>query len=188
MCEEKFVPVNGYCGYYEISANGNVKSCNRTILYKDGKKVTRKAQYLKPGKTDGYLTVALCKNNKPITHSIHRLLCIHFLPNPLNLSSVNHKNGIRDDNRLDNLEWVTHQENLIHAKDILRMNTGLTCRLANLNKSTLRQLYSDLFVYNIKTDCLVEKYNLTYPAIINIKKGRRYKNEFWEFFNSNISA
>ena len=67
---------------------------------------------IKPRKNkDGYMQVNLCKNGKQKTFSVHRLLALHFIPNPENKTEVDHINGIRHDNRLENLRWLTRKEN-----------------------------------------------------------------------------
>ena len=66
---------------------------------------------------DGYRVVTLTYNKLRKTLKIHRLLAIHFLPNTEGKLFVNHRNGIKDDNRLDNLEWCTAQENVQHSYD-----------------------------------------------------------------------
>ncbi len=73
-------------------------------------------KYLKgtPDK-DGYLRVSLSKNGKSFNRIVHRLVLESFVSNPLNKPQVNHINGVKDDNRLCNLEWCTPSENSIHA-------------------------------------------------------------------------
>lgn len=102
------VPIIGYEGLYEISDNGVVWSLN----YK-GKHIRRA---LKPGRSNnGYYTVALLKNRVQKSHSIHRLLCRAFIPNPDNLPQVNHRDGDKQNNALSNLEWCTMSHNMKHA-------------------------------------------------------------------------
>ena len=67
----------------------------------------------------GYLHVILRKNNKSYDFYVHRLVANAFIPNPENKPEVNHKNGIRDDNRVENLEWVTRSENQTHSHAVL---------------------------------------------------------------------
>lgn len=66
----------------------------------------------------GYFTVRLNKNGQSSTQFVHRLLAAAYIPNPNNKPFINHINGIKTDNRLENLEWVTHAENIKHAYEI----------------------------------------------------------------------
>lgn len=94
---ETWKPVVGYEGLYEVSNMGNVKSCS-----KEGNGYM--PRILKAGTMKvGYKHVALHKSGKQTTLTIHRLVAIAFLPNPENKKEVNHKNGARIDNRLENL-------------------------------------------------------------------------------------
>lgn len=68
----------------------------------------------------GYFRVVLCKNNKPKSKLIHRIVAETFIPNPNNKSEVNHINGIKTDNRVENLEWATRSENEKHAYRVLK--------------------------------------------------------------------
>ena len=118
--EEIWKDIEGYEGYYQVSNLGNVKSLSR---YKQGVKGTyiSKDIILKPFKNKGgYCLVKLCNNSIEKSFQVHRLVAIAFLENNENKEQVNHKNGIKEDNTLINLEWNTRSENTSHA-----INTGL---------------------------------------------------------------
>lgn len=74
---------------------------------------------------DGYKLIGLHKNKKQYLKSVHRLVAEAFVPNPNNYHIVNHINEIKDDNRAENLEWVTTQENVNHSRKLHpeRLNT-----------------------------------------------------------------
>lgn len=64
---------------------------------------------------NGYLNIKLFKDKKKAGYSVHRLVALTYIKNPQNKKQVNHKNGVRTDNNVENLEWVTHHENVQHA-------------------------------------------------------------------------
>lgn len=113
--KEIWKDVIGYEGLYQISNLGKVKSLDRYIFKDRWSGFHYYGKILKPQITCGYPTVKLSKNKKYKSCSIHRLIAIHFIPNPENKPQVNHINSIRNDNRIENLEWVTAQENIIHG-------------------------------------------------------------------------
>lgn len=97
----------------------------------------------KPGQ-DGYVRTIFTINKKGKNIRIHRIVAEQFIPNPFNKPEVNHINGIKSDNRVDNLEWVTGSENIRHAVD-----TGLrkAAKGDNVNSAKL----DDIKVLEIRT-------------------------------------
>lgn len=118
--EEVWKDVKGFEGLYKVSNFGRVKTVAHWYIrhYSDGReeKVWRPARLRKPQKNiHGYMMITLYKNKVDYHKQVHRLVAEAFIPNPNNLEQVNHKNGDKADNRVDNLEWVTRYENAIHA-------------------------------------------------------------------------
>ena len=102
MDREIWKDVVGFEGLYKVSNLGNVKSL-----------ITNKI--LAGGTAREYKVVPLRKNNTPYMKYIHRLVALAFIPKVENKNCINHKNGIKTDNRVDNLEWVTQKENIEHS-------------------------------------------------------------------------
>ena len=92
---------------YEISDKGEIRSLKH--------KTPRLLKQNLRGGVSKYYVVPLCKYGNVKTHYVHRLIAKAFIPNPLNKPQVNHKNGIKTDNKASNLEWVTVSENTSHA-------------------------------------------------------------------------
>lgn len=102
-------------GCYQISNLGRVKSLARQVE-RAGYNRKLQTHILSPYKSHyGYLCVTLMKNGKHTYKRVHRLVAEAFIPNPKNKRCVNHKDGDKTNNCVDNLEWATHQENTIHA-------------------------------------------------------------------------
>jgi hypothetical protein len=114
--EEIWLPILGYEGLYEISSLGRVKSLARIYISTKGHKQSLKEKILNSGDDSyGYRSVSLSKNNSQKTQKIHRLVAQTFIPNLNNYPQVNHINGIKIDNRVENLEWCNNSHNQIHA-------------------------------------------------------------------------
>lgn len=110
---EVWKPIRGYEGYYEVSSLGRVRSIARTITKSNGIKLKVEEKLLTQATiTGGYLAVCLSKNGKWHCYLAHRLVAQTFIPNPENLKDVNHINEVKTDNRLENLEWLSHKDNM----------------------------------------------------------------------------
>lgn len=114
--EEIWKPVQGYEGAYEASNLGNVRSLNRVIHYQNGSTRNRKGKVLKPHiDTSGYAVVYLAVSGHQSAKFVHTLVAKCFLPNDDPTLEVNHKDGNKSNNCVENLEWCTHRENILHA-------------------------------------------------------------------------
>lgn len=104
--EEIWKDIDGYDGLYKVSNLGRIISCHRAKT---------KLLSLTNKNEKGYLKLTLCKNGKQKTYKVHRLVANAFLQNKNGCNELNHKDGNKLNNCVDNLEWITHKENIRHS-------------------------------------------------------------------------
>lgn len=100
--------IRGFEGFYQVSNLGRVKSLKRRGCNKERIRVFAPAG-------NGYLRMVLSANNYQRTISAHRAVAEAFIPNPSNLKTVNHKDFNKKNNCVENLEWVSHKDNILHS-------------------------------------------------------------------------
>lgn len=185
MDGEVWLPIFGYEGYYEISNMGRVKSVLRNVtndVYGDKKVPSRiLKQFILKNK---YLSLSLNKEGKDKGFRVHRLVAIHHIPNPENKPEVNHKKGIKLDNRASELEWATRLENLKHAVNIGLINQK---GIARYNQRGINSVHSkrvnqySLSGKFIKTwDCIVDAVKIFNIDRSSVRRRGKSAGFYWK--------
>lgn len=132
---EVWKDIKGYEGRYQISSLGRVKSLPKKMGRGVG--YTTNTRLLKHAvNRNGYCILNLCKGGKVTFKQVHRLVAEAFIPNTENREQVNHINGIKTDNRAENLEWCTNGENQAHRHKVLKqVPYGKPIRCVENNKA-----------------------------------------------------
>ena len=169
--EEVWKDVVDYEGLYQVSNLGRVKGCERIIKhFRGGNRILKEKFRSLANDLTGYKFVDLYKNGKGNMMKVHRLVSMAFIENPENKSQVNHINGIKYDNNIDNLEWSTISENRQHA-----FRTGL--QKPNINNEKPVLMYSkdtNEFICSFVSIAKASKHiNCTTSDICNVLKNRQ---------------
>jgi hypothetical protein len=170
--KEIWKDIKGYESKYQISNYGRVKSLDRRVNC--AYKATR---CVKGGFVSFYLTtegrpvVRLWKDNKETSKLIHQLVARAFIPNPEGKPEVNHKDGVKDNNNISNLEWVTRLENMEHAARI-----GLKARkLTRENVIEIKRRLEEDSYRGLGRE-LAREFKVSDCTICEIKKGKYWRH------------
>jgi hypothetical protein len=147
---------------YEASNLGNIKTYNW--------KNTKKTAVLKPAKDKkGYLrTVLIRDDGKYCTIKVHRIICMAFLGD-LSTKEVNHKDGNKSNNNIENLELVTHAENVQHSfKNKLQSNIGEKNPISKLNEIKVIEIRSKFKKHIYTREMLAKEYNVSIACIKDV--------------------
>lgn len=149
--------------YYEVSNMGNIRSICHSVLKSNGTKYYCVQKILKPAKDKkGYLRFGLSINGKLVTVKAHRVVAEVFIDNIENKKQVNHINGIKTDNRVENLEWVNNSENQIHAvaNGLVKHSSGNNHHKVKVSDERLLQIKKELDFGGISKREIARKYNI----------------------------
>lgn len=161
--------IEGYSGQYQISNKGNVKSFKRN----------QKGVNLKPQISgQGYLAVSLLTEGKAKWHKVHRLVALAFLENPENKQEVNHLDGDKTNNCVENLVWANRSENTKHAYD------------AGLNPGTAKpiQVYSlaDEYLYTLLGEKQIIQQGFIPSNVYACARGKRKTHKGHKFIKQEL--
>ncbi|MCT4151400.1 HNH endonuclease [Elizabethkingia anophelis] len=169
MINEKYVIINN---------KNNEKILTPYIITEDGI-IKRNGRILKPYDTGrGYRTIDININGERFYKKIHRLVAEAFIPNPENKKEVNHKNGIKDDNRVENLEWVTPTENIRHSFQFgMNKNIGEKHRDSKLTEKQVLEIREKAKnKYNGYIIDLQKEYKVSQTSIFAIINRKHWKH------------
>lgn len=186
---EVWKDIKHFEGLYQVSNLGNVKRLSRIINYCTGRSEVLKERLLKPALRSNdnrrrYYFFVASKNGKRYNLPVHREVAKSFIPNPDNKPEVNHIDGNKLNNHVENLEWVTGEENIRHA-----LKHGLHKRGKNHYKSRPVLMINKKGKIVKEFDCMmdVKKFGFSQGNVGMCCKGKRnvHKNYYWKYKNEN---
>lgn len=182
MDKEIWRSVLGYEGLYEVSNFGRIKSLDRYIPQRNNSRALRKGKILSQSVIKGgYLRVPLAKNKIHEMCLVHRIVAKAFIPNPQNFKEVNHIDGNKQNNCVNNLEWCSRSENVKHAFDIglARKRKGELSHRAKFTKSEIEYIRAVYIPRNKQygARALSRRFNVARTTIERILRNQTYQDE-----------
>lgn len=166
MIEWKYIIIDDEETDYTIDILGRVYSC-------------RSEKYLKPfPNPQGYMLVDIHHNKRSYTRQVHRLVALAFIPNPLNLETVNHKDGNKSHNFVENLEWMTRIDNVHHAWEtgLAKPRYGIDNPANVYTEDQIHQVCSLLELRTVKGAEIARICNVNVSLITDIKFRGKWKH------------
>lgn len=176
---EEWRSIPGWAGFYEVSSQGRVRSLTRRVVRSDGRAMTVRGRLLRGNvHEDGYVRVGLCLHGRHSLHLVHVLVLVAFVgPRPDN-QECRHLNGNPADNRLENLVWGTHVENMGDKRDHGRQVSlkGEAHGRAKLTADQVREIRSKSSWKFGEKAALARKLGVNYRTISAITSGKNWKS------------
>ena len=169
--EEIWKPVKGFDDYF-ISNKGRVKSTKH--------KKPKIRKHSVSNYSTKYPCVVLSKNNKPKCLFVHKLVAQAFIPNTENKPNVNHIDGDKKNNNVNNLEWVTPKENTRHAINnglfVLKEQGGVKNHMSNINRNDVLDIYNTYMMGCFSQREVADAFNVSDTTVWRIVNKKAYKN------------
>lgn len=175
MEQETWKDIEGYEALYQVSDIGRVRSLDRFGKGRgdvQSRRVFHGQILLQPIYRDLYPSVSLCKNGKVKRFYTHRLVALAFNPNPSGKPQINHINGVKTDNRAENLEWCTTQENSMHSCESGLSKVGVKHYLAKFTEDQVRAIRSD----RRTQEAIAIEYGVCVDTIYKLRNRITYKS------------
>ena len=190
---EEWKNVVGFEEYYKVSNTGRIIRKERLFEAKTNDRKQYKIHIEEKElkflhDKDGYLKTAFRVDGKRYYRRVHRIVAMAFIPNPENKPVINHKNGIKDDNRVENLEWATVSENTQHGFDVLGRkgnNGGMNKPCASIDPITMKIVKEYNSIQEASDDMGVHIASVSQAINTKTKhnKRRKCKKLYWEFID-----
>ena len=123
--DEIWKDIEGYEGLYQVSNLGRVKFLERRVASGNSASRVIREHIVTPSLKRGYHRIRLCKEGSKCFFFVHRLVADAFIPNIENKPTINHKDGIRNNNVVSNLEWATFHEQIVHSYNVLHRKKSM---------------------------------------------------------------
>lgn len=188
---EEWLDIDGYVGLYQVSNLGRVRSLDRVVKYISyGKSVSyfKKGRVLRPIAIGEYEGIQLSVDGVKEKEYIHRLVLKTFSPSDIWDETVNHIDGDKSNNKLNNLEWATQKENNLHSRRVLKNGVFREVVRIDPKDTTKIKIYST--IREAQKDLGLKKQDSNISKYCKMANHRTYKGYMWryreEYENENI--